>query len=291
MKKILLGLSAMILVITSCNNEPSPELVAAQRSNDSLQAIVDAKSNEINTLFETLNQIEDNLAMVSSKYSSVQEMRRNNPEGSANVTSEIANQINNLDKMLADNKKKIAYLNEKLKAFGQEKGSLQEFVSKLEERIASQEQMIADLNAEIEQHKTTITKLNQNVDQLTAQNEQQSRTIEQQANDANRAYYAVGTYEHLNQLGIVSKTGGFIGIGRKLSVETNLPTQVFTEIDRRTTSHIIVNLKNAVILSSHPDDSYELIPDRENPKVTASLHILDSRLFWQNTSYLIISTK
>ena len=291
MKKILFCAVSVAMMLASCNEGPSPELVAAQRSNDSLQAIVDAKSNEINTLFETLNQIEDNLALVASKYSTVQELRRKNPEGNSGTMSEIAAQIDHLDKMLADNKKKISYLNEKLQAFGQEKGSLQEFVSKLENRIADQEQMIASLNAEIEDHKATINTLNQNVSFLTAQNEEQTRTIERQTAEANRAYFIVGQFDHLRELGVVSKTGGFIGIGRRQTLETNLPTQEFTEIDRSTTDAIPVELPNAIILSSHPAGSYELVHPENNAKYTIELRILDSRLFWQNTSYLVISTK
>lgn len=290
MKRLSLLLAA-VLMLASCNQkEHEAQMAAAKHTQDSLQAIIDSKDSEINSLFESLNQIEDALTMISSKYGTVKEMKRDNPEASYNVKVEISQQLSNLDQMLSENKKRLAYLNEKIKAYGKEKGSIQEFVAKLEERISEQERLINELNAEIENNKAVIKELNQNVSSLTAENEAKDRTIAAHIAEANKAYYVVATYETLKEHGIVQKSGGFLGIGRKQLVNADMQTDLFTEIDRSVTTTIDINLRGATIISSHPESSYELVTDPDNAKMVAYIRILNPKLFWQNTKYLVVST-
>ena len=67
-----------------------------------------------------LNEIEDNLSMINSKYSSVQEMRRNNTEGTYNHKKEIADQMSSIESIMAANKAKIAQLNSRVSQLSQE---------------------------------------------------------------------------------------------------------------------------------------------------------------------------
>ena len=109
--------------------------------------------------------------------------------------------------------------------------------------------------------------------------------------DANRAWFVVGTYNELKEAGIVAKTGGFIGIGRKQGTVAGMSTERFTEIDRTKVTTITINKKKAVVISQHPEDSYELVADEENSSVTAYLRILNPTQFWKYTDYLVVSTK
>lgn len=290
MKKILLSLTVACLsvVAVSCYQE---ERDASQRSQDSLQAIIDSKDGEISALFEMLNQIEDNLASISAKYSTVQELRHNNLESNTNVKGEINDQLANIESMLAANKKKISELNAKISTMGKEKAELEAFLSKLEERITNQESQISQLLTELEHSKGVINELNRNVADLTTANQEKDRTIARQIVEANKAYFVVGAYADLKTAGIVSKTGGFIGIGKTQSTAVNMPLDHFTEIDRTKVTTITVNLKKALVVSKHPEGSYELVPDENDESITAYLRILNPSLFWQHTRYLVISTK
>lgn len=262
-----------------------------QRTQDSLQSIIDAKDGEISTLFEMLNQIEDNLAMISSKYGAVQRLQQRGVEGNAAVKNEISAQISKIEGMLAANKKKIAELNQKLADLGHSNEELQQFVAKLEERSAQQEQQIASLMKELEQHKVIIKDLNQNVSDLTESNRAKDNTIAQQVAESNKAYFVVGTYDELKTAGIVQKTGGFIGIGRKQTLVADMPLNEFVEIDRSKVSTVTINQRNAVVISSHPADSYELVADENDPKTITYLRILNPSRFWRQTKYLVVSTK
>ena len=290
MKKILLalGLAAMTFGFTACNQK---ELDAQKVTIDSLQAVVDAKDGEINDLFDMLNEIEDNLTAISSRYSNVQEMRRSSLEGNTNRKSQIADEMKTIEDLMADNKKKIANLNAKVSSLSKKNADLQEYITRLEERSAAQEAQIAELLTELENNKVVIKGLNKSVSDLTASNQQKDDYIAQQIAAANRAWFIVGTYSELKEAGIVSKSGGFIGIGLKQGTVADMNTVLVNEIDRTTVTTISVNKRNAQVISQHPADSYELVADDDDAKTTAYLRILNPTQFWKYTDYLVISTK
>lgn len=283
-----MGLLVAVVSMVSCHKK---ELEQSMKTIDSLQAIVDNKDSEIDGLFAMLNEIEDNLSMINSKYSNVQEMRRNNTEGSYDHKKEITDQMSSIESMMAANKSKIAQLNNRINAINGEKADLQAYITRLEERSAAQEAQIADLLTELENNKIVIRGLNQNVSDLTASNQEKDAYIAHQTANANRAYYVVGTYDELKEAGIVAKTGGFIGIGRKQGTVADMNTSYFTEIDRTKVTTITINKKKAVVISQHPDNSYELVADESNSSVTAYLRILNPTQFWKYTDYLVVSTK
>lgn len=290
MKKIFLALGLMMFTVafTACNQK---ELDAQKATIDSLQCVVDGKDAEIDDLFQMLNEIEGNLSMINSKYSSVQEMRRNNTEGTYNHKKEIADQMSSIESIMADNKAKIAQLNSRVSSLNKKNSDLQAYITKLEERSAAQEQQIAELLTELENNKVVIKGLNKNVSELTASNQQKDDYIAQQMADANRAWFIVGSYSDLKEAGIVNKTGGFIGIGRRQGTMADMPTELFTEIDRTKVTTITINMKKAQVISKHPENSYELVADEEESGVTAYLRILNPTLFWKYTDYLVVSTK
>ncbi len=290
MKKILLALGLMTFVaaFTACNQK---ELEMQKATIDSLQGVVNAKDTEIDDLFQMLNEIEGNLSMINSKYSSVQEMRRNDTEGNYNHKQQIADQMSSIENLMADNKAKIAQLNSRVSSLNKKNADLQAYITKLEERSAAQEAQIAELLTELENNKVVIKGLNQSVTDLTASNKEKDDYIARQVADANRAYFVVGSYSDLKEAGIVNKTGGFIGIGRKQGTMADMPTELFTEIDRTKVTTITVNKKKAQVISQHPENSYELVYDEEDSKVVAYLRILNPSQFWKYTDYLVISTK
>ena len=292
MKKVLFaaGFAIMALAFVSCNQQKE-QLAAAQMQNDSLQSVISAKDAEIDGLFTMLNEIEDNLSMISSKYSTVQELRRNSTEGSYNVKTAINDQMSSIDNIMAGNKKKISELNAKVASLNSKNTELQAYITRLEERAAEQEAQIAELLTELENNKVVIKGLNKNITDLTASNQEKDLYIAQQTANANRAYFVVGSFDELKEAGIVTKSGGFIGIGRKQGTVADMNTELFTEIDRTKVTTIAINKKKAQVISKHPSGSYEMVMDENEPSVCAYLRILNPSQFWKQTQYLVISTK
>ena len=253
--------------------------------------IISTKDAELDSLFSTLNEIEENLAAVNARYTAVQELRRANIEGQPNVKNQINEQIKSIENLMAANKQKLANLQAKINSEGKESTRLQELVNRQEERIAAQESQIAQLLTELESNKVLIKKLNQDVTDLTASNEEKDLHIQRQTAEANKAYYVVGSYTDLNEAGIVAKTGGFIGIGRHQGTISEMPLDRFTQIDRTKVTTIPVNMKKAVVVSNHPENSYELVMDENDAKQVSYLRILNPAKFWEQTRFLVISTK
>ncbi|MBR7167693.1 MAG: hypothetical protein IKD33_02655 [Bacteroidales bacterium] len=288
-KKILLGVFASIaLVFTSCNNIEE-ERARSQKTIDSLQSIVDSKNDEMNQFFETLNEIEDNLAKVTSKFGSVEELRRGKTEIKNDVKMKINDQINDINSMLVANKQRLNALNKKLADSKVENTTLKEYVEKLQNRISEQENEIQTLVTELEQKNIIIETLNTNVVELTKSNTEKEQIIAKQIADANRAYFIIGTYKELKEAGVVNKTGGFIGLGKKQQVTNNMNTDLFTQIDKTTTNVIDIEREKVKVLSKHPEGSYELVMNDDD--VCMSLKINNPTEFWKYTDYLVITTK
>ena len=279
----------MPLLLTSCGGE-DPEKVAALQAVDSLQAIVDTKDGEIDALFEVLNDIETNLSEISTRYSNVRSLKQANPEGNTKVKGQITDQLAIIENMLSSNKEKIASLNAKVANMGKENTKLQEFIENLNARVAEQETQINDLTNELKISKATIKKLSDNVETLTQSNQEKDDYIAYQASEANKAYYIVGSYKELNEIGIVNKSGGFIGMGRKQNTTTDMDVTKFQTIDRTKVTTIEINQRKAQVISKHPADSYELVMDENDPKTVAYLTIKNVKSFWQYTDFLVVST-
>ena len=289
MKKFALAaLAALPLLFGACNQKQL-EAEAQQRA-DSLQQIIDEKDGEIDALFDVLNQIETNLTAVTDKYSKVQQLRSSGVENT-NVKTAISEQITAIESILAENKSKIADLNSKLAKLGKENTALQQHIEQLNERVSNQENQIQQLLTELEQNKIVIRGLNENIATLTSSNQEKDATIARQTEEANKAYFIVGSFKELKEIGIVTKSGGFIGLGKKQNTATDMNTEHFTTIDRTKVTTITVNKRNATVISKHPSDSYELVMDETDPKTVAYLKVLNPTSFWRFTDYLVITTK
>ena len=297
MKKIylLMTLAVASMCFSACHQKEMEQL---QREKDSLQSIVTNQDAELSTLFETLNQIEENLNLVSEKYAAAQNIKQHSLEGDNSIKAKLSAQLSGIDEVLAANKAKLAELNGKLSTLGKKNAELEAFVTKLEERVATQEAQISQLTNELNISRSTISRLenensslNQNVSDLTASNKRKDETIAYQVSEINKVYYIVGTFDELKEKGLVTKTGGFIGIGRRQTTTTEMDASHFTMADKTSINTININRKGVEVISKHPSNSYELIEDEASKGVVAYLRILNPTEFWKYTKFLVISTR
>lgn len=296
MKKLfLLCLSAASLILASCAGNEA-KLNAATERADSLQSVIDQKDGEIDALFETLSEIENNLTEISSRYSQISNLRQQHPEKNASVKNQVTDQLAVIENMMAQNKSKIANLNSKIATLGAENTKLQEFVESLNARMAEQETQINSLMNELTISKETIKKLSSNVNELTQSNQEKDARIAQQqeemaylADQSHKAYYVVGNYDDLKDKGIVSKDGGLLF--KSQHATNNVNVKNFNLIDKTKVTTIDINLRKVRIVSSHPKDSYEIVYDESDSKLAKQLVIKDVNAFWSNTDFLIVSTK
>ena len=105
-------------------------------------------------------------------------------------------------------------------------------------------------------------------------------------NQLNTVYYIVGTEKELREAQIINKQGF---IGRTLTVNKTDNLASFTKSDSRLLSEVPIGQKKVSVVTTHPEESYELVTDAD--KVVLKLLITDPVRFWESSKILIVSYK
>jgi DNA repair exonuclease SbcCD ATPase subunit len=176
----------------------------------------------------------------------------------------------------------------------------------MQKQLAVYDSTISSLQAVIESQKTEVASLSDQVlglqktnatlaatrDTLTTQRDQLTGTVSTMTMEGNKAYYIIGTKKDLLAKGILSKTGGFLGLGKSIVPSRSLSEQDFTQIDR---------MKDSTIAFPSAEKKYEIV-SRQDPKFLAtapdknhelgqSLKVASPEQFWASSKFLIVVEK
>lgn len=285
MKSVILVALGVLFMLTSCVRKQVVLEVEGQR--DSLATVVSQKDSLISAVFEDINSITENLAQIRSRENLI--TVAGEAEGVRRPVEQISNDIAAIDRLLQENKAKIA--------------SLQRAASQLRKanlRISGLEKMIKDLNVqlgdkseEIDLLRSKLSKMGvevKNLSQKIVEHEVQVENLSGEKveleNQLNTVYYIVGGERELRDAQIVTKEGF---IGRTLKATDKGSLESFTKADSRLLSEIPIGQKKVKIVTTHPAGSFELITDAD--KVVRKLVITDQTRFWESSKMLIISYK
>ncbi|MCH3924719.1 MAG: hypothetical protein LKE30_07365 [Bacteroidales bacterium] len=287
MRNVLLsiGLISLVLFASCGKKELEQKLVNQKAVKDSVQAALNAKNGEVEGLFQQLNEIEDNLNTVTSKYSDVEKVKNRSGEINQDARSRISSQIQDINEILNQNKQKVAALSTKLKKTQNNNKQLTAFIDKLQSRISEQEEEIQLLTTELQKKNIVISNLNKNLDELSKQNQQKDEHIMRVEEEKNTAYYIVGTKKELKAKGIISSTGGFLGMGKRSYVSSDSDLGKYNKIDARKLKTIALPGRKIKILTAHSSSSYKLNGSKDKP---TSLQIEDANSFWAKSKFLVI---
>ena len=180
--------------------------------------------------------------------------------------------------MLIKNRERIASLSKKLKNANLKIGELEKMIERLSLQLEEKDVEIAELKNNLEKANAAYTTLfveyNQRLDE-----------IENQTEKMNIAYYAYGTSKELKEKGVLTKEGGFIGIGKAEKLKGDFNKDYFTQIDITQTKSIILASKKAKIITAHSSDSYTL--EEVGGKIE-KLVITNPNDFWSASKYLVV---
>jgi len=251
----------------------------------SLTDKITARDSVISEWITTFDDIEKNIALIKEKEKIIT-FNSSNSEIPTDKKMQVLEDIKYINTLLEQNKKKIASLTAQLKKSGGTLKVLQDKITVLEASMKQNE-------AEISELKTALVDKNFEVEQLNVQMTVMQDTIAQkdekistQTYEMNKAFYAVGTYKELNTKGLLTKEGGFIGLGRTETLTGNFPDDAFIQIDITVTKSIAVDSKSAKLISDHPAGSYEFIAGSN--KNIVSLEIKDPAAFWKVSKYAVV---
>ena len=286
MKKILLAI-AVILGMASCGNKQEVEQL--KQENLKLSELVNIKDTTLNNIFMSLSEIEENLDAVKQKQNIIN-VKTKQGELSKDVKERIKDDIAQINELLEQNRRTIANLQgtaKKLKAANLKIEGLEKLIEQLNQQIGEKDAEIASLKEQLVKLNFQIGELNARVDTLSVNKKRLEESVASQANELNTAYYIMGTQKELADMGIIDRKGGFIGIGKTSTINSNVNLDQMTKIDTRTFEGMEVNHKNVKILSTHPSDSYKMNIDGKN--FCSSIEITNPKKFWQSSKYLVIT--
>lgn len=280
---LLLGLGVLAYLLHTRDHNNQLALMQDQKISFTKQ--LTERDSTLNDWLASFDEIENNLKVIKEKEKIIT-VNSSGAEVSKDRRHQILEDIKNINGLLDQNRKKIAQLNAQLKKSGNTITGLQNRIASLEESMKAYENEIAQLKTNLVNKDFEIGQLNDHVvalnDTLTIKQE----TISSQTYKLNQAFLVSGTFKDLKEKGLLSKEGGFLGIGRKESFHEDFSDSLFKEINITETKTIPVNSKNAKLITEHPTGSYEMVKEKEN--LVAYIAIKDPEKFWKISKYAVV---
>jgi DNA repair exonuclease SbcCD ATPase subunit len=283
MKKLMLA-AAIAVTITACDNRQA-EIDQANRQKDSLASIINERDSSLNEFLTSFNDIEKNLDSVARKQNAIDMSIDKQGELQKTSKDRINDNIAAINNLMNENRAKIAELSRKLKNAGGKSAHLEKMIQTLNEQLAQKDRELTELNEKLNGLNQQVAQLQTSVDTLTSQNLTQHKTIEDQTTSLHTAYYIVGKSKDLQNMKVIDRTGGLLGIGKTSKMAQNVDNKNFTKIDYVQVSTIPIDSKGAKIITTHPADSYTL--NKEKDKVV-SINITNAERFWSASKYLVV---
>ncbi len=246
------------------------------------------RDSAINEWLLTFDQIEKDLNLIKEKENIIS-MKSSETEMTKDKKDQVLSDIRYINTLLDNNKKKIQALNSQLQSSNGAIKGLQARVTTLEATITQYESDIAELKVFLEKKDFEITQLNVKMAVLDSTVIQKNVEIQGQTEKLNEAYLVSGTFKQLKEKGIISKEGGFLGIGKKGALIPDIADNSFSKIDITETKTIPVHSKDAKLITKHPSNSYEMVPE-EGEKI-AYIEIKDPEMFWKISKYAVVEIK
>jgi hypothetical protein len=282
---LVILIAAGIIFYSMFKREQQRQIAMMEDQKYSFTELLTQRDSTINDWVVTFDQIEKNLQAIKEKEKIIT-LNANDREFSKDKKAQIMEDIQYINNLLEQNKKKIAALNDQLKKSGSTIKGLQTKIADLEAAMKQSEIEISDLKTALTEKNFKIEQLNTKVNDMQVAIVQKDQTISTQTAEINKAFVTAGTFKDLKAKGLVSKEGGFLGLGKNKSLKENFSDSLFSQIDITVTKTIPVNSKNAKLITEHPVGSYEMI--HEDKDKIAYIEITDPNQFWKISKYAVV---
>lgn len=290
MKKIVYSVAIVAMLFSCGGNEEVlvNELEALKQENVELKektAEIEAKDSALNEYAKFIFEIQNNLDLIRQKESSLM-LKSKNPEFNR-TDSSIINDLQQLGALLADNKAKVSNMNARLKNSKVQIEELESVVLNLTSQVEERDRQIMGMKGELSDLGVAFDELLSAYEENISVIAEKNQTIEAQEDILNTAYYTFGTTKELKENGVITKEGGFIGIGKTNKLNDNLNKEYFTSINIKETKEITLGVSKATLITSHPEGSYKFVGEDNVEKI----QITNPEQFWSVFKYLVVETK
>jgi len=254
-------------------NSKNEALVSLEFDKVNNDSIVNLYALYLQKIKENINEINRQELLINKA--------KNNPDFFEKDTSDIIESIKILSKKLQENESMIMALNN---AVSQENSKNSQFASK----VSALNEEIAKSNREVYFLREELNSLNASFESIFNKYKLQNQTINKLNKKLNEVAYVVGSKLELLENGILTKSGGIIGIGKTRKLNSDLNTDYFTYVSKYDLKSIQLGYKTVRIITSHPSNSYKWFNKNE---VIDSLVILNQKDFWNNSKFLVLEVK
>lgn len=274
-------LCTLYFVFHSCGNgnetAVDPYEDSLKNVNQSLSGQVAAKDSAIFGFIRSFNEIQENLDVIKDKEKLLTTSSQTG-ELDQDQKDKIIGDIQAIYDLMVKNKQKLSSVNKKLKRANLKISEFEKMIERLNGQIAEKDADIAELKGQLE-------KMNIELSEITLNYEAAQEMLEEKTEKLNKGFYAFGTSKELIKQGVLTKEGGFIGMGRAEKLKDDFNKSYFTQVDVSETSSITLACKKAKLITVHPTESYKF--DGPEGKIE-KLAITNPEEFWSASKYLVI---
>lgn len=283
----LIGTFCAALMFFSCV-EHSSSYKKLQSQYDSLAMVSKQSDQNLEEMMTLINDIEQNFAEIREAENFVT-LKKGGGDLTPSTKEEIRSNMEVIAQTLQKNREQLAKLNEQVKKNAIKSKALTDRIVKMTKELQVKESELTRLHDELARKDIRISELDslnagltQNVRDLSLTTEQQEKKLKQQESELYTGYYCFGSVSELKEQKILSGGGLFSSL--KVLPE-GFNKDYFLAIDTREVTSISLFAKKARVRTNHPSSSYEFVDDADGNKV---LQILNKKLFWENSKYLVI---
>ncbi len=284
--------SVLTIGLFSCENkEMQDQISSLTQENLNLEKKTASKDSSLSAFISSFAEIESNLSEIREREMNI-ELNREKNLSSEDLKKRIQEDIQEINRLLVENKEKIGELNAQLKYSGKQnaklKASMEELQANLLAKVEEKETQISVLTDELAGMKIKVEELNTNLAGLTEENKQKEQAIVSKTGELNTAYFVAGSYKQLKENKVLSKEGGFLGLGKTEVLSDNFNRRQFNQIDIRETLSFPLEGEEVELVTNHPSDSYRL---EKSDEEKINLVVSDPTKFWESSKYLVMVVK
>ncbi|MGP8215511.1 MAG: hypothetical protein ACLQQ4_08105 [Bacteroidia bacterium] len=280
--KTLLYISLAVLTLEACNSNQEQQLKSLSAKDSALMKESGQKDSTIIAYIKSMNDIQDNLDSIKA----AEKILTINTSGSEHGNNAV-DDIRSINTQLLKYHREIYSLERKLRSIDSKNKEIQKMEDHLAQELAEKDSSIAGLQKKLAETndnlKVVIDQFNDSMAVLNVQ----KAVISDMAIKMSTVYYAIGTMKEFKRNGVLTKEGGFAGIGRTAKLKQNFNTTYFTKEDMSHLNIIPLNSKFEKLVTVHPTNSYTVT----NNSKADSLIIKDPMSFWSASKYLVIVVK